>query len=328
MHWVRTLVLTAGTALWVSSAAQAAKFEWTGATGIPESNFLNEIIQQFVKSAEDASGGKFKVTLHTNSTLIKRANIPRAVQLGQVQMGDVDMPGLTNEDIMFSLDYLPGVAPASKEQELLWKFQKPYMEKYFADRGMMLVFVAYWPGQGFFTKAPAKTPEDFKGQKMRISNAATQKMGNMLGFNSIVLPFAEVPQAFSTGMISAMYTSAQTGVDTQVWDHVKHYYYVGDGTKMGFVVNRAAFDKLDKDVQDALLKAAEKAYAISYKMKDEADIGMRNLLRQKGMIVEDAPSVILNAYHAVGRQMVEEWRKQASPEAIKILDAYQAALKK
>src|SRR3546814_8984876 len=52
-------------------------------------------------------------------------------------------------------------------------------------------------------------------------------MGEMLGFNATILPFAEVPQAFSTGLIEAMFTSPQTGIDIQAWDNTSHFTYAG-----------------------------------------------------------------------------------------------------
>ena len=49
------------------------------------------------------------------------------------------------------------------------------------------------PGQGFFTKQPVKSLDDLKGQKLRIYSRQTQIMGQKLGMESLILPFAEVP---------------------------------------------------------------------------------------------------------------------------------------
>src|SRR3546814_5389693 len=101
----------------------------------------------------------------------------------------------------------------------------------FANEGTRVLFDVAWPGQGFYTKFPVETVEDFKDKKLRIYSAATQKMGEMLGFNATILPFAEVPQAFSTGLIEAMFTSPQTGIDIQAWDNTSHFTYAGADRK-------------------------------------------------------------------------------------------------
>src|SRR3546814_11961969 len=95
----------------------------------------------------------------------------------------------------------------------------------FANEGTRVLFDVAWPGQGFYTKFPVETVEDFKDKKLRIYSAATQKMGEMLGFNATILPFAEVPQSFSTGLIEAMCNSQKTGIDIQARDQPRHLTY-------------------------------------------------------------------------------------------------------
>src|SRR5699024_9170872 len=71
---------------------------------------------------------------------------------------------------------------------------------------------------------------------------------------------AEVPQAFSTGVIEAMITSPATGVDTQAWDFVEHYYDTRAMIPWNIVVvNEQMFQALDPATQEALVEAAAAA---------------------------------------------------------------------
>jgi TRAP-type C4-dicarboxylate transport system substrate-binding protein len=103
-----------------------------------------------------------------------------------------------------------------------------------------------WPGQGFYTKQPVAGLADLKGQKLRIYSKQTQQLGEKLGMEALILPFAEVPQAFSTGMIQSLWTSAQTGTDVKAWEYTKHFTYTGTmHNKNAIIVNERAFRALD-----------------------------------------------------------------------------------
>ena len=70
---------------------------------------------------------------------------------------------------------------------------------------MILIYDHHGQDRVFYTKTPVnKVLQIFKGKKLRIYSTATQEMGSMLGFNATILPFAEIPQAFSTGLIEAL----------------------------------------------------------------------------------------------------------------------------
>ncbi len=110
--------------------------------------------------------------------------------------------------------------------------------------------------QGFYTKTPVAAIDDFEGKRLRIYSTATQRMGQLLGFNATILPFAEIPQAFSTGMIESPFTSAQTGTDIQAWDN--HQYFTNVGaifSKNAVIVNGRAWQRLPADVKAVVTKA-------------------------------------------------------------------------
>ncbi|MFN4088732.1 MAG: hypothetical protein ACK4QW_06760 [Alphaproteobacteria bacterium] len=172
----------------------AAATEWMMATGYPDSNFFTKNARLFIEDVEARTNGAIKITLPTNDSLIKRA-----VQAGQIPICEIRLGVYGNEDPMYILDGLPFVAPTYEAAGDLKEAQKPYFDALFARNGMRILYYGAWPGQGFYTKTPVATLDDFKGKKLRIYSTATQKMGKTLGFQATILPFAEVPQAFMVG---------------------------------------------------------------------------------------------------------------------------------
>lgn len=311
-------------ALGISAGAQAAT-EVTMSTSLPANNFLVLNAKQFVADAERLSGGNLKITFHTDGVLYKRAIHKRVLREGQIDLAEMDFNQYGNEDPMYVLINTPGLVNTLDELRALWELQKPYFDKLFADRGMRILYVGHWPGQGFYTRNPINTFADIKGQRLRISSVQTKQMGDMLGFNSTILPSAEVPQAFSTGLIDAMFTSAQTGVDTQAWDHVSHFALAVVGSATSAVaVNEASFQKLDKESQDALIEAGRLAYERSFPAIAEANVRYMKQLEENGMVAGPATDAMMEELAKVGASMVATWRETASPEALAILDAFYA----
>ncbi|MEI2414646.1 TRAP transporter substrate-binding protein [Orrella sp. JC864] len=312
-----------GLSLALPAAAWSASATWTMATGYPENSFFTQNIRQFISEVEKESGGRLKIDLRPNDTLIKHDAIKRAVQTGQVQAGEVRLGVYGNEDAMYVLDGLPNIAANYEQAWLLMQAQKPYFDKLLARNNLRAITYVSWPGQGFYTKTPVKSVDDFKGKRLRIYSQPTQKMGEMLGFQATILPFSEVPQAFATGLIDSLFTSAQTGIDTQAWDNVKYFMYTGTlHNKNMVVVNERAFRQLDEDVQRIVLEAGERASKRGFEMSRKAGQDTVEQLRANGMEVSEAPESIQQALAEVGQAMTADWRKSATPEQQKVLDDY------
>ena len=208
---------------------------------------------------------------------------------------------------------------------LLKDLQKEYFDAIFKKAGMRVLFYQPWPGQGFYTKFPVTKVEDFAGKKLRIYSTATQKMGEMLGFDATILPFAEIPQAFSTGLIEALFTSPQTGIDIQAWDNTSNFTYAGAiFSKNAVIVSEKYFAALSAEDQAGILAAAEKAELRAWEMSAETTAAQIKTLTDNGMSAGKAPEEVTAKMKDIGLEMMKGWREGASPEAIAILDRYLA----
>ncbi|SIO06783.1 TRAP transporter substrate-binding protein [Vannielia litorea] len=307
--------------------APAAKAEtWVMASGYPEDSFFTKNIRMFIDEVQEASGGELTIDLRSNGELIKLDAIRRAVQSGQIQLGEIRFGVYGNESPMYTLDSLPNVAGDYDAAWKLMEAQKPWFDKTFGEDGVKVISYAPWPGQGFYTAFPVTDGAQFEGVKLRIYSPATQRMGELLGFEATILPFAEVPQAFSTGLIEALFTSAQTGTDIQAWDYVKHFTYTGSmHNKNGIIVSERALASLSPELQEAIIAAGERATERAWEMSKEAGQETTQKLIDAGMTVTDASPELQAKLADIGAAMIEEWSASASPEEVEVLKAYQAA---
>src|SRR5690606_33742267 len=173
------------------------------------------------------------------------------------------------------------------------------------------------------TQTEIKSLDEMKGVKFRAYNAATSRLAELMGAVPTTVQYAEVPQAFSTGLVSSMLTSGATGADVKAWDFVKVFYQTDAMHPKNIVfVNKRAFDRLDAATQDAVLKAAAEAEKrIWVASKEEADRTVK-ALGDNGMKVLMPSDSLQKELKAVGDQMVKEWVEKAGADGKTIVDAY------
>lgn len=324
MTFLKTLCASA-IALGAFAGTAIAETKWVMASGYPEDSFFTKNIRMFIEEVETASKGELKIDLRSNGELIKLDAIRRAVQSGQIQIGEIRFGVYGNESPMYTLDSLPNVASDYAAAERLMTAQKPWFDKVFGEADMKVISYAPWPGQGFYTKFEVTDGSEFDGVKLRIYSPATQRMGELLGFQATVLPFAEIPQAFSTGLIEALFTSGQTGTDIQAWDYVSHFTYTGSmHNKNGIIVNARALSGLDEALQAEIMAAGERATARAWEMSRAATDEKRKELAEAGITTADASPELQAKLADIGTAMIEEWSAGASPEEVEVLEAYRA----
>ncbi|MBC7134176.1 TRAP transporter substrate-binding protein [Oceanibaculum nanhaiense] len=305
----------------LSTAASAET--WDMPLPYPDSNFHTKNTRMFAEDVAKLSGGKLNITIHSGASLFKMPEIKRAVRTGQAQAGEILLSAYGNENAVFEADGVPFLATGYDNALKLYKAQKPVLEKLLAEEGLMLLYAAPWPGQGLFVQSEIASVEGMKGVKFRAYNAATSRFAELAGAVPTTVQYAEVPQAFSTGLVSSMLTSGATGVDVKAWDFVKVFYQTDAMHPKNIVfVNKRAFDGLDKATQDAVLKAAADAETRIWAASQEEAKRTVKALGDNGMKVLMPSDKLQKDLKAIGDQMVKEWLEKAGADGKTIVDAY------
>ena len=309
--------------LTLSGTAVLAQTKWDLAAAYPATNFHSVNIQQFADDVDKATGGKLKITVHANASLFKAPEIKRAVQGGQAQAGEIIFANFQNEWQIYGADGLPFLADSYDESNKLYKAQKPLIEKKLAEQGMRLLYAVAWPPQGIYTKKPLASAADLKGVKWRAYSPATSRIAELVGAQPVTVQAAELSQALATGVVESTMTSGATGVDSKLYENLKYYYDTQAWLpKNAVLVNKEAFDKLDKPTQDAVLKAAADAEVRGLAASKKVNVDTLEKLKANGMQVV-TPSPQLKAdLKKVGDTMLKEWLEKAGPEGKTLLDAF------
>ncbi len=317
-----------GAAALAGLPAQAQAARWQMATPYPDANFHTVNIREFIKEVEQGSGNRVSITLHTNQSLLRMPEIKRGVQTGQVQMGEILLSAYGNEDPMFEVDGIPMLVTNFTQARVLTGLQRPFVQARLQRQGLTLLYMVPWPQSGFYTNERLDSIEGLRGTKFRTFNAATQRFAQLVGATPTLVQAAEVPQAFATGVVNAMVTSAATGVDSQAWDFVRHFTPVGfTRTKNAVFCSTRALNALPENVRSLMRDAAERAEQRGWGLAQEQERTRQEELARRGMVVTDPPSPRLMAdLERIGETMVNEWLAKAGEDGRKLIDAYRAAI--
>ena len=318
----KTIIAFAALTVFGTASAQT---KWDMPTPYSDGEFHTRNARAFAEDVKKDTGGALEITVHSNQSLIKHADVLRAVSTGQVNVAEFLLGQFANEDPVFAADNVPFVAPGYDNAWKFYQAQKPVLEKKLQGRGLRLLYAVAWPGQGFYTKEPMKTAADLKGAKMRTYSPLTSRLAELLGATSVQVQVTDVPQMFATGAMTTMVTSSATGTATKAWEFVKNYYKTNAwNPKNVVVVNQRAFSSLPKNVQDGLLKAAAAAEPRGWEMSKAREKEGDETLAKNGMTVADASPELRSALAKIGEQMAAEWEKSAGADGQTILKAYKA----
>ena len=300
-----------------------AQTKWDLPAAYSPGNFHTENLVQFADDVDKATGGKLKITVHSNASLFKAPEIKRAVQGAQAQAGEILLVNFENENPLFGVDGVPFLATSYADSMKLYKASRPALEKLLAAQGIKLLYTVPWPPQGIFSKKPINSTADMKGLKWRAYSPATARIAELVNAQPVTVQAAELSQAMATGVIDSMMTSGSTGFDTKTFEYIKNFYDTQAWLpKNAVIVNQKAFDALDKPTQDALLRAAAEAEARGWKVSDEKTQWYYEQLRKNGMVIHRPSAQLAAGLKKVGDAMLQDWLKKAGPDGQAVMDAY------
>jgi TRAP-type C4-dicarboxylate transport system substrate-binding protein len=309
--------------LLAASAASAQTIKWDMPTPYSDGTFQTVNVRAFVADVKAATNGRLDITVHSNASLVRMPEMRRAVATGQVQIGELLISVLANEDPMFGFESIPGLATSYADARKIYAAARDKVAERLDKAGLMLLYSVAWPPQGIYTKRPINALADLKGTKFRSFNPSTARFAELIGASPVTVQVPEIAQAFRTGVLDAMITSGATGVDSQAWDYLTHYYDLQAFLPQNAViVNKAAFAALPADVQAAVRTAAKAAEDRGWTRSEELNEGYKKTMAEKGIKIMPATDAMKGELKTIGETMAAEWAQRAGADGAAVLAAY------
>ncbi len=296
---------------------------WDMPTPYEENNFHTVNIKQFAEEVQGGTKGKLEIKVHSEGSLYKHSEIKNAVRWGQVPIGEFLLSRLSDEDAVFEIDAVPFLASTYEKAAYLWEASKPAIASLLDRQGLMILFAVPWPPEGLYSKRPLREINDLIGLRFRADDIATTQLAKLAGAIPTRIESPDVPKAFITGQIEAMINSPFTGANAQAWNFVEYFYHTQAWLPKNIVVvNKQAFSRLDKDVQKAVLDAADRAELRGWEASREQTSQKLDVLRDNGISVHRPENGLMQALYKIGRKMTVDWSQKAGDDGIQIIRRY------
>jgi TRAP-type C4-dicarboxylate transport system substrate-binding protein len=322
MFRVKTVAFAAA-ALALAAIPAAAQTKWNLPSAYPIDNPHLENIGLFAKDVAEASSGKLQIAVHPGASLFKAPEIKRAVATGQAQTGEILISILENESPIFGIDVVPFLATSFPEAKKLWAASRPLIEQKLGAQGIQVLFSVPWGPQGMYAKKDINTIDDMKGLKWRAYNVGTARIGELVGAQAVTVQAAELPQALATGVVNSFMSSGATGYDSKVWETLTHFYDTRAWIPRNItMMNKAAFDALDKPTQEAVVKAAGVAEERGWKLWENKTEWYHDEIKKKGMKVLKPSPELVTGFKKIGEQLTADWLRRAGAEGQAVVEAY------
>lgn len=290
----------------VSQAALVIKFAHNGNT-IPE-DAQNVGCAVFKKIVEEESKGEIQVQLYPAAQLGDARTIVEGVQMGTIEMGDVEngpMGRFVPEAMLWDLPYIfrdIAHVHAVLDGQLGKDVQKKYAEK-------GILHLAYNDG-GFryFTnnKRPLKGMDDIKGLKIRVMESEVMiSTINAFGASAIPMAFGELYSALQQGVVDGQENPLNLIFSQRYYEVQKylsmsqHFYYPRQ-----YIVSPAFWKRLTPAQQELITRASREGCAAQRKRIAEQEEEMKIVLRDLGMEIIETADFAKEPLAKVAREQV------------------------
>ncbi|WP_461209877.1 TRAP transporter substrate-binding protein [Desulfocurvus sp. DL9XJH121] len=279
--WISALAGALLLAVVAVAPASAAEYEWTFSQPWVRPQ-ANKAYQYFVDKTKEYTNGRVEIKLYVDGLLGNHDETFHGVQDGSITIGTFSpyvslVPG-------GMLNWMPWTISSWEEAELAFSpdhgILYDIMETAYNEVGLHTLFHVSQGAYGIGnTKQAIRIPADFKNLKMRVSSSlgavrALENMGKGTGMTLATLPWSEIYNALSRGVVDGCWDMWPSLVDERHYEVMKFYTdlnFIWDAQNIA--MNKDIWDKLPADLKAAVTKAATEAqhYANEIHQKAEAD---------------------------------------------------------
>ncbi len=323
----RTLALAAAALPLVSirsRPAHAAEFTYKFANNTPVTHPMNIRAKEAADRIHEATDGRMELQVFPNNQLGSDTDT-----LSQLRSGAVEF--FTLSGLILSTLVPPasinGVGFAFKNYDQVWSAMDgklgAYVRAEIEKRGLHPMGKIWDNGfrQTTTSTRPIKSPDDFKGVKLRVPvSPLWTSMFAALGASPTSINFSEVYSALQTHIVDGQENPLNL-IDTAKLYEVQKYCsltnHMWDG--FWFLANRRAWERLPRDIQEIVAREIDKAAVAERADLATASTAVKAALAGKGLAFNDVDTAqFQDKLRQAG--FYKEWRGKYGEDAWHVLE--------
>lgn len=260
----RSLMAVAALALvslFAARPAAAQTYELKIATVAPDKTPWADLLKEYKKAVEKASGGKIKVRIFLGGTMGDENETVRMTARGQISGVGASTGAVASlvEELM-AIEIPFQFNNAQEADYVLDKYLTEPMDKAFRAKGLVLVM---WSENGFRhfgANFPVKKPSDLKNKKMRSQESFPHiEMWKALEASAEAIPTTEVTTALKTGSVQGFDQALLYTVAGAWHTSIKHMTLSAHIYQPAVIAfNKEWFEKLPPELQAVCIDEGRK----------------------------------------------------------------------
>jgi tripartite ATP-independent transporter DctP family solute receptor len=279
-------------------AQTAPQYVWKAGTVTSGGNPLNDAMEQFAKQLGERSRGRIKVDVHIANALAKG----EGAHLEGVQLGTIDVVAIGSAPVggMFEPLYQALDLPflwSTREQ--VWKVMDGPLGQELLKKmeGKNLKAFCFGGGWGFrnmmSNKRPIVTPDDMKGQTIRVQESPTYvAMMKAMGANPVPMAYVEVYLAMKQGTIDGMELPSFTLTSDKFQEVTKYYSLTRHSyPPIAWFMNLKKYQALPADIQKVVDETMRDACQLHRRLEVEKEKSDFEIMKKAGVQINEVKDI-------------------------------------
>jgi TRAP-type C4-dicarboxylate transport system substrate-binding protein len=301
-----------------SSESSVEEVSFKFAHGYPVEQHTHKGFEQLKKLVNEKSGGKIDLSIFPSGQLYNDIGVVDAISTGQIEAGATTFEMLTTLVPSAELIVLPVFDDYKHLHRSLDNGVRKIFEDEFAKANLYPIIwgdfgMAYYASK----ETPLKTPNDFKGKKVRTTSPLMSKFVEAAGGTPITMPGAEVVQALQRGTIDAG-LSAPVAFIAQQYYEVTEYYTGPQNAGISIsLVNLDWWNSLSEETRHIILESSKEVEGwISEEVQKQHEANAKTL-SEKGMKFVEADK---KSFKAVEEKVLVDFYKTTGDTGREIME--------
>ncbi len=261
------------------------------ATLAPAGSSWMKVFQAWDQSLQKETDGRLKFRFYPGGSQGDERDFVRKVRVGQLDAGAVTSTGLSMLIRPVLVLVVPGLLDTYEELDRVRAKMDSHFEDMFEEAGFHLLA---WGDAGktrIFSVDRLEKPSQLKSMRVWAwkDDLIFNELYEVIGANPIKLGVPEVYPALQTRMVDTVAASALAAVTLQWYSRVHHVTAQNTAIIVGAIFMRKdKFDALEPDLQEALMKTAERMGIVLNKSIRRDDQKAYDIVRERGIKAVDA----------------------------------------
>jgi len=304
------------------AATSAAGADLQYAIFHPKTDILAAMEDKWMEEVTKRTAGRVKFKPAYAGSLVSVAEAFDAVQSGVVELAMTNAAMLSGKIVDVSPFEPLGAYPEDARYANLMKEVEPVLESLFNRHNVVYLWSTGTPGVSNLCRTKfIKTPEDYKGLKIRVAGRWQTLQVRALGGSAVTIDPGSLFQALQLGTVDSTYFVNNLALSFKIYEVAKYVAQYQLPVNLNIhLMNKKVFSSLSAEDQKIIREVSRQTTATALAPVVDAQAGFAAKMKDLGANIYTLSAAERKAFQDAWKPIYEEMRKSLGDDGKKLLD--------